>query len=94
MPAFVVDAHPRVRMLASAWCSAPEPAGRLHDLRHSYATCLAWNGVPVNVVSRLTATSSATLDRHTHDARDYADLRVRQVVTGLNADDPLTSDRE
>jgi integrase len=81
-------------MLASAWCSAPEPARRLHDLRHSYAICLVSNGVPVNVVSRLTASSSTTLDRYTHDARDYADLRVRQVVTGLNAGDLLTSGRE
>ena len=72
------------------------PALRFHDLRHSYATWLVSDGVPVNVVSRLMGHEqiSTTLDRYTHDARDYADLRVRQVFTGLTADDLLTSGRE
>jgi hypothetical protein len=34
---------------------------------------------------------STTLNRYTHDARDYADLRVRAVFAGLAADDLLTS---
>jgi hypothetical protein len=33
---------------------------------------------------------STTLNRYTHDARDYAGLRVRAVVSGLAADDLLT----
>jgi hypothetical protein len=34
---------------------------------------------------------STTLNRYTHDARDYADLRVRAAFAGLAADDLLTS---
>ena len=34
---------------------------------------------------------STTLNRYTHDARDYADLRVRAVFAGLAADDLLAS---
>jgi integrase len=66
---------------------------RFHDLRHSYATWLVSDGVPVNVVSRLMGHEqiSTTLDRYTHDARDYADLRVRQVFAPLAADFLLTS---
>lgn len=65
---------------------------RFHDLRHSYATWLVSDGVPVNVVSRLMGHEqiSTTLDRYTHDARDYADLRVRQVFAPLAADFLLT----
>ena len=68
------------------------PALRFHDLRHSYATWLVANGVPVNGVSRLKGHEqiSTTLDRYTHDARDYADLRVRQVFAALAADDLVT----
>jgi integrase len=72
------------------------PALRFHDLRHSFAPWLVSDGVPINVVSRLMGHEqiSTTLDRYTHDARDYADVRVRQVFTGLSADDLLTSGRE
>jgi hypothetical protein len=35
---------------------------------------------------------STTLNRYTHDARDYADLRVRAVFAALAAVDLLTSD--
>jgi integrase len=50
--------------------------------------------VPINVVSRLMGHEqiSTTLNRYTHDARDYADLRVRAVFAGLAADDLLTSE--
>jgi hypothetical protein len=34
---------------------------------------------------------STTLDRYTHDARDYADVRVRQVFAPIAADFLLTS---
>src|SRR5215207_7792613 len=70
------------------------PAGlRFHGLRHSYATWLVSDGVPINVVSRLMGYEqiSTTLNRYTHDARDYADLRVRAAFAGLAADDLLTS---
>jgi integrase len=83
------------------WLSAVERSGlptglRVHDLRHSYATWLVSDGVPVNVVSRLLGHEqiSTTLNRYTHDARDYADVRVRQVFTGFTADDLLTGEEE
>ena len=70
-------------------------AGRmaLSRPRHSYRTWLVSDGVPINVVSRLMGHEqiSTTLNRYTHDARDYADLRVRAVFAGLAADDLLTS---
>jgi integrase len=68
------------------------PRLRFHDLRHSYATWLVSDGVPINVVSRLMGHEqiSTTLNRYTHDARDYADLRVRAVFDALAADDLLT----
>jgi integrase len=76
------------------WVSAVELSGlppslRFHDLRHSYATWLISDGAPVNVVSRLLGHEqiTTTLNRYTHDARDYADLRVRGVFSGLSADD-------
>lgn len=82
-----------------AWAPAVARSGlsprlRFHDLRHSYATWLVSDGVPINVVSRLMGHEqiSTTLNRYTHDARDYADLRVRAVFAGLVADDLLTSD--
>jgi site-specific recombinase XerD len=68
---------------------------RFDDLRHSYATWLVSDGVPINVVSRLMdhGQISTTLDRYTHDTRDYdADLRVRAVFSRMAADDPLTSE--
>ena len=73
--------------------SGLSPRLRFHDLRHSYATWLVSDGVPINVVSRLMGHEqiSTTLNRYTHDARDYADLRVRAVFSGLAADDLLTS---
>ena len=54
---------------------------------------LVSDGVPINVVSRLMGHEqiSTTLNRYTHEARDYADRRVRAVFAGLAADDLLTS---
>ena len=70
-------------------CSALSPRLRFHDLRNSYATRLVSDGVPINVVSRLMGHEqiSTTLNRYTHGPRDYADLRVRAVFSGLAADD-------
>ena len=47
-------------------------------------TSLVSDGVPINVVGLLMGHEqiSTTLNRYTHDARDYADLRVRSVLTG------------
>ena len=56
---------------------------RFH-VRHSYATWLVSDGVPINVVSRLMGYEqiSTTLNRYTHDARDYADLRSARCSLG------------
>jgi integrase len=72
------------------------PSLRFHDLRHSYATWLISDGVPVNVVSRLLGHEqiTTTLNRYTHDARDYADQRVRDVFGDPPADDLLTPEDE
>lgn len=62
---------------------------RFHDLRHSYATWLVSDGVPVNVVQRLMGheKASTTLDRYTHVPRGW-DTRVRESF----ADFSLTSE--
>ena len=47
------------------------PGLRFRDLRHSYATWLVSDGVPINVVSRLMGHEqiSTTLDRYTRRSR-------------------------
>jgi integrase len=54
---------------------------RFHDLRHSYATWLVTNGVPVNVVRKVMGhkQTSTTLDIYTHAPDDYE----RHVLTAL-----------
>lgn len=66
------------------------PSLRFHDLRHSYATWLVTDGVPINVIQRVMghANASTTLNRYTHAPTDYED-RVRAVFQP-SADDPLT----
>jgi integrase len=48
---------------------------RFHDLRHSYATWLVTDGVPINLVQRVMGheQASTTLNRYTHTPDDYAD---------------------
>ncbi|MGW0431858.1 tyrosine-type recombinase/integrase [Micromonospora sp. NPDC003197] len=62
---------------------------RFHDLRHSYATWLITDGVPVNDVARVMGHEqiSTTLDRYMHAFEAGAD-RVRESF----ADFPLTLD--
>ncbi|MEU5937561.1 tyrosine-type recombinase/integrase, partial [Micromonospora sp. NPDC047548] len=45
---------------------------RTHDLRHSYATWLVSDGVPINDVAKVMGheQTSTTLDRYTHSTRD------------------------
>ena len=59
-----------------------------HDLRHSYATWLVSDNVPVNVVQRLLGhkNASTTLNRYVHAPRDD-DERVRRLFEG-DDDDP------
>jgi integrase len=65
---------------------------RFHDLRHSYATWLVSDGLPVNVVQRVMGheNPSTTLNLYTHAASQFED-RVRDVFKPP-ADDSLTDD--
>ena len=78
------------------WKPALERSGlpvalRFHDLRHSYATWLVSDGVPVNLVQQVMGheQASSTLDRYTHAVTGHGD-RLRAAF----ADFPLTSDRD
>ena len=64
---------------------------RFHDLRHSYATWLVSDGVPINDAQRLLGHSraSTTLDLYTHHQREL-DKRVGDLF----ADFSLTSDAD
>jgi integrase len=63
---------------------------RFHDLRHSYATWLVTDGVPVNIVQKVMGheQASATLNRYTHTPDDYG-ARVLAAFWGP-ADSALT----
>lgn len=67
---------------------------RFHDLRHSYATWLISDGVPVNVVQRVMGheQASTTLNLYVHPSDDHED-DVRDVFEDL-ADDSLTFDHD
>ncbi|MEU8259337.1 site-specific integrase [Micromonospora sp. NPDC048999] len=75
-------------------CVAAKAVGgmRFHDLRHTYATWLVTDGVPVNLVQRVMGheKASTTLNRYTHTPDDYA-ARILDAFT-LPADDLLTLD--
>lgn len=78
------------RRVARARVSRMAQGGlRFHDLRHSYATWLISDGVPLNDVARVMGHEqiSTTLDRYTHAFEAGAD-RVRKSL----ADFPLTFD--
>lgn len=59
---------------------------RFHDLRHSYATWLVDDGVPVNMVQRVMGheRSSTTLDLYTRRTDDHS-----RILQALNDDDDL-----
>ncbi|MEV4413550.1 tyrosine-type recombinase/integrase [Catellatospora sp. NPDC049609] len=65
---------------------------RFHDLRHSYATWLVSDGVPINVVQRVMGhqNASTTLNLYTHAPDDY-ERKVRDLF-GAPADEMLTFD--
>ncbi|XTZ16506.1 tyrosine-type recombinase/integrase [Micromonospora echinospora] len=56
---------------------------RFHDLRHSYATWLVSDGVPINDVAKVMGheQTSTTLNRYTHSTRD----RDRRVLASFAA---------
>jgi integrase len=57
---------------------------RFHGLRHSYATWLVTEGLPVNVVRKVLGheQASTTLDIYTHTPDDYE----QRVIDALSAD--------
>ncbi|MGH3944775.1 MAG: tyrosine-type recombinase/integrase, partial [Pseudonocardiaceae bacterium] len=59
---------------------------RFHDLRHSYATWLVDDGVPVNMVQRVMGheRSSTTLDLYTRRTDDHG-----RILRALNDDDDV-----
>lgn len=59
---------------------------RFHDLRHSYATWLVDDGVPVNMVQRVMGheRSSTTLDLYTRRTDDHG-----RILRALDDDDDL-----
>ena len=65
---------------------------RFHDLRHSYATWLVDDGVPVNMVQRVMEheRSSTTLDLYTRRTDDHDRSCERSMTTMTSADDSLT----
>lgn len=62
---------------------------RFHDLRHSYATWLVSDGMPVNVVQRVMGHQKATttLNLYTHAPSDY-DARIRGTFGDAAEDSP------
>lgn len=67
------------------YCAGPCP--RFHDVRHSFATWLVSDGVPVNDVAKVMGheQTSTTLNRYTHPSPAYIN-RIRDAF----ADFPLT----
>ncbi len=65
-----------------------DPTLRFHDLRHSYATWLVDDGVPVNVVQRVMGheRSATTLDLYTRRS-DGEDRILRALGASKAADD-------
>jgi integrase len=58
------------------------PGPRFHDLRHSYATWLGDDGVPVNMVQRVMGheRSSTTLDLYTRRTDDHSRILQLSLV--------------
>ena len=82
------EALKRGTFRARVWKPSLDRAGlpaslRYHDLRHSYATWLVSDGVPINDVAKVMGheQTSTTLDRYTHPTRD----RDRRVLRAFDA---------
>lgn len=74
----------RARVWKPALARAGLPVAlRSHDLRHSYATWLVSDGVPISDVAKVMAheQTSTTLDRYTHSTRE----RDRRVLAAFAA---------
>ena len=77
-----------------------EVPNRFHDLRHSYATWLVYDGVPINDAQRLLGHSrpSTTLDLYTH-YQQTLDSRVGELFADFSPtpsedDDPEDGEDE
>jgi len=71
------------------------PGGlRFHDLRHSYATWLVDDGVPINMVQKVMGheRSSTTLDLYTRRTDDHD--RILQALDGGDDQDDGEDDLE
>jgi integrase len=75
---------------ARVWKPSLQRAGlpatlRFHDLRHSYATWLVSDGVPINDVAKVMGheRTSTTLDRYTHPSKER-DQRVLQTFAAFS----------
>jgi len=88
---------------ARVWKPSLQRAGlpaalRFHDLRHSYATWLVSDGVPINDVARIMGheQTSTTLNLYTHSTaeRDRRVLRSFDAYSLPPADDEGTEDAE
>ncbi|MEH1013702.1 site-specific integrase [Micromonospora sp. CPCC 206060] len=83
----VTEEFPNRRVARARVSRSAQGGLRFHDLRHSYATWLISDGVPLNDVARVMGHEqiSTTLDRYTH-AFDAGAEKVRESF----ADFPLT----
>ena len=88
---------------ARVWKPSLKRAGlpvalRFHDLRHSYATWLVSDGVPVNDVAKIMGheQTSTTLNRYTHSTaeRDRRVLRSFDAYSLPPADDDVPETAE
>lgn len=68
---------------------------RFHDLRHSYATWLVSDGVPINDVAKVMGheQTSTTLDRYTHSTRDR-DRRVLATFAAFSLPETVEKGQE
>jgi integrase len=75
--------HPTEREAVAQVAKHATGGLRFHDLRHSYATWLVTEGVPMNVVRKVMGheQTSTTLDIYTHTPDDYAG-RVLAALDG------------
>ena len=83
----VTEVCPNRRVARGRVSRLAQGGPRFHDLRHSYATWLVTDGVPLNSIARVMGHEqiSTTLDRYTHAVHGGSD-RVRDSF----ADFPLT----
>ncbi|WP_231929743.1 tyrosine-type recombinase/integrase [Micromonospora inositola] len=93
----MIEEFPNRRMARARVSRMAQGGLRFHDLRHSYATWLVSDGVPINDVARVMGHEqiSTTLDRYTHALEAGAE-KVRDSFTDFpltfEADDDVSGD--